>query len=314
MLHAHPVLAIPPETRFVLESYAQRRSFGDLTDRSNREAFGRWVTDDRTMFQRLQLPADEVIAAIADAPPTIGSLSGTVFRQFAQAHGAQRWGDKRPLYVEHLPELFRLVPDAQFVHIIRDARGCTASLKELGWWGWGAVEALHKWRRSIRAGLRARSRYRADQYLEVRYEQLIADPQSVLQTVCDFLRIDFDAAMLAHSEGAALIKQPHHSRLFEPLDPRGAQRWRERLTPGELALVQDQVGPLLDRLGYPPLPDLPPVPSDLLRSYRRYAVKRELAGVRDVARERLSRLRPEPPVAARLTTAQVALAAEASGA
>lgn len=309
MLHAHPALAIPPETRFFLESYSRRRKFGDLTSRENRAAFGTWVTQ-TTSFSRLQLPPERVIAAVAEAPPTLGSLSCTVFREFADTQAASRWGDKRPLYVEHLDELFRLVPDAQFIHIIRDARGTTASLKELGWWGWGSVEALHKWRRSINAGLRARKRYRDDQYIELRYEDLVAEPGEQLQRLCAFLRIDFDEAMLAHERGAALIKQPHHRRLFGPLDPALTQRWRERLTPEELALVEQRVGDLLDGFGYPRLDGLPAVPADLARTYTRYATRRDLAGIRDRVAEGASRLRPEPDVAARLTTAQRRLAGE----
>ena len=35
MLHAHPRIAIPPETRFLLTAYWERRTFGDLTVPAN---------------------------------------------------------------------------------------------------------------------------------------------------------------------------------------------------------------------------------------------------------------------------------------
>ena len=309
MLSAHPALAIPPETRFFLEGYRARRRFGDLTLEANRRAFGQWVTSsDSTRFALLQLPADEVIEAVAAAPPTIGSLTGAVLQVFARSHGAQRWGDKRPLFVEELDTVFRLVPDAQFIHIIRDARGCTASLKRLGWWGWGAPEALHKWKRSVTAGLRARRTYRPDQYLELRYEDLVVLPEEQLRRVCSFLGLDFDTAMLQHEKGAALIQQPYHARLSQPLDPSVMEQWRNHLTPQELALVEDRAGHLLDELGYPRMTQLPEVPAWLRRRYVTAAARRNAATAGVHALDAIRRARPEPPVAARLTTAQRQLA------
>lgn len=310
MLSAHPAFAIPPETRFFIESYRARRRFGDLRERKNREAFGHWLTTtDATRFPLLQLPAEQVIAAVADAPPTIGSLSGAVFREFAATHGGQRWGDKRPQYIEFLPQVFRLAPDAQFVHIVRDARGCSASLAQLGWWGWGVPQALHKWRLSVTAGLRARSQYREDQYIEVRYEDLVNEPEPELRRLCAFLKVDYDSAMLAHQSGATLINQPYHQRLSQPLDPSAAESWRERLGPGELAFVEAIAGDLLDVFGYPRVATGHDVPPDLVRAYRLWTARRRAVEDLDRARDAV-RTGRRVDVAARLTSAQRALAGE----
>lgn len=309
MLHAHPDLAIPPETRFFLESYRERGRFGDLRVEANRRAAAQWiVTQEHTRFPQLQLPPDRTVQAIVDAPPTIGSLSCTVFKEFAAAHGSVRWGDKRPHLVERLPTVFRLVPDAQFIHIVRDARGCTASLKGLGWWGWGTPEALYRWRTSVKAGLRARRAYRADQYIELRYEDLVADPETQLRRLCAFLRIEFVAEMLRHQKAAALMTQPYHRRLSQPVDSSAVQAWRSQLEPEELALVEREVGGLLDAFGYEHLSGLPPVPRDLARRYTRWAGRRRLRDLRDRGTEFAGRVRGEPPVAARLTSTQRRLA------
>lgn len=44
MLHAHPDIAIPPETRFLLEAYDRREQFGDLRERRNRRRFAKFIT------------------------------------------------------------------------------------------------------------------------------------------------------------------------------------------------------------------------------------------------------------------------------
>jgi hypothetical protein len=309
MLHAHPALAIPPETRFFLEAYREQRAFGDLREVENRRAVARWITGrKKSRFRQLQLPTRATTRAIVAAPPTIGSLSCTVFSEFAAAHGAQRWGDKRPYLVEQLPAVFRLVPDAQFIHIVRDARGCTASLKKLGWWGWGAPEALYRWRSSVLAGLRARRTYRPDQYIELRYEDLVADTESQLRRLCDWLQIEFVADMLRHEDTASLISKPYHHRLSQPVDTTAVQAWRNELDPEELALVEREVGDLLDEFGYERLTGLPGVPREMGRRYAAWARRRRLGQLRDRGSDVLANLRPQPQVAAQLTSVQRALA------
>ncbi|GHD53924.1 hypothetical protein GCM10010317_037380 [Streptomyces mirabilis] len=69
---------------------------------------------------------------ITDGPPTLGSALGSALgialRAYAEEHGKVRRGDKRPAYALHVAEIQRLFPDAQFVHLVRDGRGCVASL------------------------------------------------------------------------------------------------------------------------------------------------------------------------------------------
>src|SRR3954470_13172883 len=95
MLHAHPRIAIPPETRFVLAAYRERRTFGDLAVPAHRRALARWITDPReTRFGGLGLDAYDVVEAIAAGPGALGSALATVFQRCAARFGKPRWGDK----------------------------------------------------------------------------------------------------------------------------------------------------------------------------------------------------------------------------
>ena len=50
MLHSHPRIAVPPETRFLVPAYYRRRTFGDLRDGARRRALAR-VDRDRPQHQ-----------------------------------------------------------------------------------------------------------------------------------------------------------------------------------------------------------------------------------------------------------------------
>src|SRR4051794_2622998 len=123
MLHAHPRIAIPPETRFLMAAYDARHDFGDLTREANRLALARWiVTTKKSRFADLGLDGEQVVDEIVAGPPTLGSALGIVLRAYSTRFGKVRWGDKRPGYFQRIPALLRMFPDAQIVQLIRDGR------------------------------------------------------------------------------------------------------------------------------------------------------------------------------------------------
>ncbi|MGH3387537.1 MAG: sulfotransferase family protein, partial [Actinomadura sp.] len=135
MLHAHPRIAIPPETRFLLPAFDTRHAFGDLCDEANLRELARWIAEDKaTKFDDLGLDPDRIIEEIVAGPPTVGTAMATVFQAYAQRFGKPRWGDKRPSYIRRLDVILRMFPDAQIVHLIRDGRDCVASLMEMPWY------------------------------------------------------------------------------------------------------------------------------------------------------------------------------------
>src|SRR5882762_1496251 len=77
MLHAHPRIAVPPETRFVLTTYEARNSYGNLHEEQNRRALAASIVrQQQTLFYDLELDADAVFEEIVDGPPTLGSAIG----------------------------------------------------------------------------------------------------------------------------------------------------------------------------------------------------------------------------------------------
>ena len=134
MIHAHPRLAMPPETRFLTRTWRKRYDFGDLSTREQHEALADSCVQNGSKVAEMGLNQKAVREKILEGPPTLGSAFGIVFREFAELHGKARWGDKRPIYFQEVDVLMRLFPDAQIVHIVRDRRANVASLKKMPWW------------------------------------------------------------------------------------------------------------------------------------------------------------------------------------
>jgi len=261
MLDAHPDLALPPETGFLLvPACPDADSFVDALEAfpagaPNWPDFG---IDARAFRRELEsLPAFDMASGFRQ-----------FYRSYARRFGKQRWGDKTPSYSHHLVEIARLLPEARFVHLIRDGRDAAVSLRRQ-WFspGSGIAEQARYWRDNVAAAI-AQSTQVAH-YLELRFEDLVRDPEPQLRRVCDFIEIDFDAAMLRHHEHAAERIGEHTGRELadgrrlsaearrrqqaasvHPPDAARIGAWKSLLEASEQAEFAREAGVLLRQLGY----------------------------------------------------------------
>jgi hypothetical protein len=108
-------------------------------------------------------------------------MVSTLFNLFAAQKGKQRWGDKTPQYVEHIPLIIRLFPNAKILHIIRDGRDVSLSW-QLRWFGpKNTFHAAKLWKRYVSTGISAGHNLPEEQYLEIRYDTLITESEKTLK-------------------------------------------------------------------------------------------------------------------------------------
>lgn len=270
MLHCHPELAIPRETRFVLEALRQRTKFGDLHDVANRRKLGHWIfTRNQTDARRLRLDPETAIERVAAAPPTLGSVLATCFAMYAEKHDKPRWGDKRPMYASRIAAIWDLFPNAHFINVVRDPRACVASLRKLGWYDGNIVPSVELWERSIKAVDRWRPKLRADQLLDVTYEELILDPESTLKDIVSFAglaadRAAFEKMLSYHELKDDWRSERYHSNLSRPIDTSRTTAWTDTLEQPEIAFIEKATAPLMRQWGYEPVADGVSAPTKLL--------------------------------------------------
>jgi hypothetical protein len=291
MLRAHPRIAIPPETRLLLDAYEHRGAYGDLRHPANRTALAEWITAGAgTRFGRLGLDPHAVAAEIVSGPPTLGSALEITLRAYARRLGKPRWGDKRPAYVQHIDALLRLFPGAQIVHVIRDGRDCVAELKRTPWWRMGVYHAVATWTQAVDAGEAAAARLAPGAYAEVQYERLAADPDGELRRLCAFLGEEYAPAMASVRMSAAW-------------DRWHAEPGRRRLDDWEAALCEAVMAERLLAYGYEPAPAVRP-PARHLARYAAVTAHRRLAARKRAMLDLRTRAREPYPVASRVDAAE----------
>ena len=188
MLDAHPQLAIPPETHFIPE----------LVEACERGAGPDEVVELLARHRRwpdFRLDRDELRRRLDSLDPlTPGDALRAFYGYYADLAGKPRWGDKTPHYTRKMPLIERVLPEARFIHLIRDGRDVALSLMEVHFGPEDVLSAAERWTSWIAKA--RRHAQRVDHYLELRYEDLVADPETLLRQICDFVDLPWDAAML----------------------------------------------------------------------------------------------------------------------
>lgn len=248
MLDRNPVLAVPDESYFI-PTLARRHG-----DRPDPDAFVEDLRRLRTL-REWEIEAGEVRERLG-VSVSLGEALAAIYEVYAAKRRKGRWGDKTPMYMQHLCLLERLFPTARFVHLIRDGRDAAVSF--LGMpegvatrtWAHPRTPAgfACQWRAEVEAA-RSLGRRVGDRYLEVRYEALVTDPEAELRRVCELAELPWDAGMLDYAGTVDLSGKPHQRSLARPPTP-GLRDWRRELSEQDRLEFEAVAGDVLAALGY----------------------------------------------------------------
>jgi hypothetical protein len=265
MLDAHPDIAIPSETHFIPDLIKAREKHG-----ANPERMLEMLTAHRR-WGDFHIEASELAERWAALPDLTGPAA---VREFFKIYGEKqggppRWGDKTPGYVKRMREIQEYLPEARFIHLIRDGRDVALSILKQSFGPETIEAAADRWRGRVLRG-RAQQPYLGF-YVEVKFEDLVLDTEGQLRRICEFIELDFHPAMLGYHERAeerlkekarelprgkgrdpqsAERRLKSHEKTFEPPNPSLVGGYKTKMTPADQATYEALAGDLLTELGY----------------------------------------------------------------
>lgn len=229
--------------------------FGDLRQEPNRKALlDVWLTS--PMHIRSGLDESEARRAAAQGFSNGGEFLRLVMDAMTAKQGAQRWAETTPAHVLHMQQIRATIPNALFVHVIRDGRDVAVSLAKQGWvtplprdrtkpffaaaafWRWIVREGRAAGEQLTRSGCRC--------YLEVKFEDLLTMPQATLDRIGDFIAHKLDHAVILRN-GVGSVSEPNTSF---PGASGFSGRWQNELTPADSKRLELMIGPVLNAAGY----------------------------------------------------------------
>jgi hypothetical protein len=264
MLDAHPQLTMPPETHFVPDLIRACRKPGATPEsaleamKSHREWEDFGFTDEQALAWLRALPGLKPGAAVR-----------AFYEAYAAKEGKPRYGEKTPRYVGKMRQIQTALPEARFVHVIRDGRDVALSVLDRTVRDIDATHVAGRWKRKIEKAREAAPNL--SHYTEVRYEDLITDTEPTLRRVCEFIALDWDPAVLDYHERSAdrlgemaralpsdgksqdlsvERRMATHAMTTKPPDADRVSRWKRQMSEPDRQAFEEVAGDMLAELGY----------------------------------------------------------------
>jgi hypothetical protein len=261
-----PRISLPTgESHFFIPLLRNQTQFGDLSRVENiRAVLQAMHAQSRDFLETdlhgMRFDAGRLAAELhAQGRNSLPAIISGLFEINARGEGKARWGDKTPYYVMHMQKLLEWFPTAQFVHLIRDGRDVALSLfgRRHDFGVYNAYFAAEYWESYIEKGRAQARSLPSGQYLELRYEDLLAHPEETMRTLCAFLGEDYSAQLFE----VAPVDDPGKTPLVhKPLRADNAGKWRTAMTRAQIRAFEGVAGNTLRELGYELLtPARPPL-------------------------------------------------------
>lgn len=256
MFDSHPALAVPGESHFIVRMARECGGYARDDGFAASAFVADLLADER--FALWQLSEAAVRDALTEtAPSGLADALRAVYASYAAHRDKPSYADKTPGYVRNIPLLADLFPEARFVHVLRDGRDVALSLMDVDWASrQGDFEAITAfWKTNVEAACKAGEQLGRARYRELRYERLVADPETVLRDTCAFLQLPYERAMLTYHERAgelaATLRAPDDHRHLTHPPVSGLRDWRTQMSPQHLARFEAIAGDTLERMDYP---------------------------------------------------------------
>jgi len=192
-----------------------------------------------------------------------------VVASFATQAGKSIACEQTPRNVFYARHILEKQKNAKVIQLIRDPRAVIASQKnrwkrkKLGgtstpwsevvrvWMNYHPYTMTKLWMKAADAGEALKQHPR---FFQLRFEDLVSNPEMVIADLCQFVGVDFQAAMLEVPIVGSSQRQDQGKKGFSA---ESVDSWRKTLDPAELWTIEKTAGELMTRYGYAPLANLP---------------------------------------------------------
>jgi hypothetical protein len=231
--------------------------FGDPEMQVDEKCAG-LARDDFQLMTGMDLPDDFVAV-------TSGTNARDLFERMLGCFNRDAkpmWVEKTTLHARHLMAIRRFYPEMKVINVIRDPVACVGSMSAIKPTSFddlriGYLSSLYGFSRLWNECIAAAFAFPyQDQVLHIRYESLVGDPEKTMRSVCGFLGIGYEQHMLEtfHDSARDVLSSsscPWQSgNLSAGIREEPVNRWRRRLGPAKIWLVQKYTLAWSQQLGY----------------------------------------------------------------
>ncbi|MEG3892802.1 sulfotransferase [Microcoleus sp. Z1_A1] len=236
LLAAHPEVISFPESKFF--HYLLYKKFaGKLPGRM--EAFFKDEINRPELLQGF----DDSQTVATKVSWFVGVLDGLAAEQ-----NKSIWLEKTPEHIYFIEDIQRFLPDAKFIHILRNSMDTIASLHEAtrnshDLWGpgWDLNHCIHRWKEAM---LISHKYAKNSNHILVKYEEILDNKVKKLEKLCQFMEIEYDDKMLEfYQEKAAhlSLNLPWHQGIDREVKSNKVHKYHKIFNDQEIRYILDKI-------------------------------------------------------------------------
>jgi hypothetical protein len=157
------------------------------------------------------------------------------------------WADKSPAYIRQVPLILKHFPTARVLHIVRDVRDHCVSMRNA--WGKDLRRSAWRWGQDVLAAHRQCTNM-PDRCLEVKFEDLLQQPEAQMRRICLFLDLEFSAGLTQLSQS---VEQRGYAAGRTEIMRDNFRKFETRLTQREILSIESLAWHAMQALGYRPM-------------------------------------------------------------
>jgi len=184
-----------------------------------------------------------------------------VLKLYLQKDGKQLVALKHPFHIQIIDKLFYHFPNMKFVHVIRDGRDASCSLRTFpkrkmlngeivpnvvrNPFAW----CIRRWASCVNQGKKWR---KSDRYIEVKYEDLVNNPVNAMEKLYNFLEVEMIAKdkLLHFYKHEEAEKHLQNIEVGMPIYKKTIGRWKRDMSEAEKKMFKRMAGEISIELGY----------------------------------------------------------------
>lgn len=251
MLDSHENLTVANES-LIFKMFASSLSdYGDLTDIQNQKKLLKDILATRIICYWSPLPEFDKIAPLIKQPGFAGVIEALICSR-APEKILLAWGEKSPGHIFYWKEIKQTFPNAKVVHIVRDGRDVATSIINARMGPKTYFAAAKMWCDCLDGIKRIKQDCSENNFIEIRYEDLLSAPKETLQKVCSILGVKYSEDMLKFFKSKASYQTDsiNLKNLNKPLISSNKEKWRKILTDQNLQEFETVAGEHLTLYGY----------------------------------------------------------------
>ncbi|MEG4108429.1 sulfotransferase [Microcoleus sp. S13_C5] len=167
------------------------------------------------------------------------------------------WLEKTPEHIYFIEDIQRLLPDAKFIHILRNSMDTIASLHEatmnshdLWGHGWDLNHCIHRWKEAM---LISHKYAKKSNHILVKYEEILDNKVKKLEELCHFMGIEYDDRMLEfYQEKAAhlSLNLPWHQGIEREVKSNKVHKYHKIFKSHEIRYILDKIKPVKGEIAW----------------------------------------------------------------